>query len=714
MRFGPTSLRLTSILATGLRQPKLRSDVIVSEQVIAGEKSYVIKIPETGSFTRYGEYEFELLRLCDGTRTPAQLAEAISQHHPEQPVSEQDVTEFIEGMEPHTWERSLGERNLAVLERIREERRSRGERSGLLYMTLSAWRSDRVLERIHPYLRWLFTPGFVVFSVLLFGVTGAIVIGDYTRIRQDTLEFYNFTRKTAYDLWIFWVLIFVISGIHEFGHGLTCKHFGGEVPQMGFMLVFFTPSFYTDCTEMCMFDRTSKRLWTIFAGIWVELVACGISTLVWYFSPPGSFLGDLGYKTLLLTGVSGVFINLNPLMKFDGYYALSQWLQMESLREDAFGYLKAWLRRYALRQEIDLPPASRKKRRIYLVYAPLAFLYGVAVLYAVTVFVKNVFTSHYGAWGYPLTAGVLYLILRKRLRKWVPAVRDGLNFAKEKWMVWKMTGGQRWGALAVVTLLVAVPTPSRVSTEFILESGARFEVRSTVPGLITQIPVKEGQQIAAGAVLATLRDPDLEARHAHAKVEVELAERSLLADEARNDPEAIARFSQERHRWAVELAEAEVKLAALTLRAPHAGVLTTPQISQRLGEYLTEGGTFASLADRSEMRARLLVRDWELEDVRSGASVSLKVRAYPLRTFSGSVEQILPAAGTDRPVADPGKLVRRGQELTNYLAVVLRFPNAEGTLREGMTGTAKIYGRPQPIAWQLGRSGWRWLRSHLW
>ncbi len=120
---------------------------------------------------------------------------------------------------------------------------------------------DKPPQRIHPYPRWLFTRGFAAFSIALFVLAALIVCGDFTRIRQDTLEFFSFTGKSAYDIWIFWVLLFFVSEIHEFGHGLTCKHFGGEVHQMGFMLIYFTPAFYTHRTDMHMFDRMSKRLY---------------------------------------------------------------------------------------------------------------------------------------------------------------------------------------------------------------------------------------------------------------------------------------------------------------------------------------------------------------------------------------------------------------------------------------------------------------------
>jgi putative peptide zinc metalloprotease protein len=295
MRFGPTSLQVSSVLARGLRRPKLRADLRISQQTIAGETSYVIKVFETNSYNRYGASEYELLTLCDGTRTPAEIAGELNKRHPDEPLEEAEVLEFLDGVEPAMWERPLGEKNLAVLARIRDERKSRIDQSNVLYLSFKAWDPDKVLSKLDPYLGWMFTPGFVLFSIALFIATLYLLASDWTRIQNDTLALYSFEGKTAYDIWAFWFLLLGLGGIHEFGHGLTCKHFGGEVHQMGFMLIYFTPAFYTDTTDILLFDRGSRRQWVIFAGMWIELVVCGIATLIWHFTLPGSLTNDLAY-----------------------------------------------------------------------------------------------------------------------------------------------------------------------------------------------------------------------------------------------------------------------------------------------------------------------------------------------------------------------------------------------------------------------------------
>jgi putative peptide zinc metalloprotease protein len=714
MRFGPTSIKVSSVLAKGLRRPKLRSDLRISEQTVAGEKSVVIKVEDTSSYNRYGASEYELLTLCDGTRTPAEVAQAMNDIHPDEPLDENEVLEFLDGIEPAMWERSVGEVNLAVLERVRDERKGRVDQSSVLYISFKAWDPNKTLAKVDRYLWWMFTPGFVGISAVLMIAAVYLAAGDWPRIQHDTSALYSFQNKTAYDIWAFWFILLGLGCIHEFGHGLTCKHFGGDVHQMGFLLIYFTPAFFTDTTDILLFDRGSKRQWVIFAGIYVELVICGIATLIWHFTAPASLANDLAYKTMLLSGIQGALLNLNPLIKADGYYALSQFLDVDNMREDSFAYLRAWAQKYFLFKDIDLPAASRRLRRVYLIFGVSAILYSTTLLFLVLSFLKNICVSKFGDWGYLVTVGVIYFFARKGIRKNLPALRAWVRQKKEDYVTWKMTRAKWAGAMCVVLLLLIPPVPSKISTDLVLEPGQNARVRAEVPGAIHQVFVHQGDAVQAGQVLATLENPEIEADSRSVTDELALANGKLRYAQGRSDLDQAAPAGRDRKRLLEEEAVAQKRVEALTIRAPFAGVVTTSQVEQRAGEYLAAGDEFCQVVDRTNMKARILVRDWELEEIHPGAEAQVKVLPFPYLTYSGHVEQILPAAALDRPVAQPVKLERMGQDLTNYFAVVMVFPNTDGSLREGMTGTAKISWKSRPVAWQVGRGAWRWFRSQAW
>ncbi|MFZ3216451.1 MAG: HlyD family efflux transporter periplasmic adaptor subunit [Candidatus Acidiferrales bacterium] len=714
MRFGPTSLQVSSVLAKGLRRPKLREDLRISEQTVAGEISYVVKNFETNSYNRYGAIEYGVLRLCDGTRTAAEISDAMTELHPDSPLGEAEVLEFLDSIEPALWERSVGEKNLAVLERIRDERKGRVEQS-VLYMSFKAWDPDKTLARIDPYLSWMFSPGFVVFSIFIFIVACYLLAGDWTRVQQDTSSLYNFSDKSAYDIWMFWILLMVLGAIHEFGHGLTCKHFGGDVHQMGFLLIYFTPAFYTDTTDILLFTRGSQRQWVIFAGIWIELVLCGLCGLVWYFTPAGSLVNDIAYKLMLLSGIQGALLNLNPLIKADGYYALSQFLNIDNLREEAFAFLRAWAQKYLLFQDMDLPAASKRQRRIFFLFGVSAIIYSTSLLLLVLVFARNVLVAKLGdEWGYLATLALVYFFARKGIRQALPVVRAWLRQKKEDYMAWKITRAQQVGALGVVLLLLIPPMPSSVSTGLILEPGRSAHVRAEVSGQILDVYVKQGDPVQAGQVIAVLRNPAIEAQAAVLRQQLALASSQLRSGQQLSDFAGAAGASRDRARLQEELSVALKNVAALQLRAPIDGVISTRDLEQQPGAFVSAGEEIARVVDRTTMKARILVRDWDLQDVQRGAAVRVKVTPFPFRTYSGTVDRIFPASALDRPVSQTESLQRLGQQLTNYFAVDMQFANPDGSLREGMTGTAKVSGKRASLARQFARATWRWARSQAW
>lgn len=280
-------------------------------------------------------------------------------------------------------------------------------------------------------------------------------------------------------------------------------------------------------------------------------------------------------------------------------------------------------------------------------------------------------------------------------------------------MAWKITRLQAAGAAGLALLIFIPPFHSTVSTDLVLEPGRIAPLHAEAGGKVSQVFVRQGDEVKPGQLLAILEDPEIRAKAQIVAAQLALASSNLRHNEG-SDPEKTAQAARERSRWQRELAVAQKEVESLEIHATFAGIITTPEVEQKVGAYLSRGDEFCRVVDRSTMRARILVRDWELEDVRPGTPVKAIVLPFPYRINSGHVDQILPAAAEDRPVAQPHKLERMGQELTNYFAVIVEFPNPDGSLREGMTGIARINAKRSPLASKVGRESWRWLRSQVW
>ena len=145
---------------------------------------------------------------------------------------------------------------------------------------------------------------------------------------------------------------------------------------------------------------------------------------------------------MLLSGIQGALLNLNPLIKADGYYALSQFLDIDNLREDSFAFLHVWAEKYILRRNIDLPASSRRQRRIYFIFGVAALAYSVGLIAIVLLFAKNVLLTKFGDWGYILFAGVIYFFTRKSIKSSLPVVRTWIRKQRESYMTWKLTRAQ--------------------------------------------------------------------------------------------------------------------------------------------------------------------------------------------------------------------------------------------------------------------------------
>ena len=281
-------------------------------------------------------------------------------------------------------------------------------------------------------------------------------------------------------------------------------------------------------------------------------------------------------------------------------------------------------------------------------------------------------------------------------------------------MTWKVTRLQQVGAAGLALLLLVPPVATRVSTGLVLEPGRIAPVRAQAAGQVQQVYVRTGDFVKAGQLLVTLRNAELGAESRALAGEMALANSNLRNGQDRSDYDAAATGVRERNRLSQELSIANHNLDSLGVRAPIDGIIMTDDLDQKTGSYIEAGEELGTIVDRSSMKARILVRDWELEDVKDGAAVKVKVAPFPFRTYTGTVERILPAAAIDHPVTQTQDLERLGQKLTNYFAVEMEFPNQDGSLREGMTGVARIAGKSSPLAWQFCRATWRWAKSQIW
>ncbi|MGH7534302.1 MAG: hypothetical protein ACREMG_01820, partial [Gemmatimonadales bacterium] len=309
-------------------RPRLRPDLVLVEQTYRGEQSFIVKDPQTRKYFRFRPVEVMVMQALDGEHSPAEVAAGLSAHGLQ--LSSGAVEGFAQKLKAMgLCERTLQERSVLQMERLRAQRRQRlaspAVKGDIFRLRWSVGDPDRFMDRCMPYLKLFFTRGFILFSLAVFAIYFLILAARWNEFATALVQFYRF-QLSAGTLLVFWLTGIVIIVIHELGHGFTCKHFGGKVHEIGAMLLYFEPAFFCNVNDAWTFPDRSARLWVTAAGSWIQLVVAGLAAVVWWAATPGTLVEEIALGAVIFGGITTVFLNLNPLIPLDGYYALSDYL----------------------------------------------------------------------------------------------------------------------------------------------------------------------------------------------------------------------------------------------------------------------------------------------------------------------------------------------------------------------------------------------------
>ena len=402
-------------------RPRCRADLRFVEQIYRGEQSYIVKDPATQKYFRFRPVEALVLQSFDG-RSVAEIATALAEAGYRLTVGAlEGFARKLAGM--GLLERSLAERTTLQIERLRADRNRRRRRplfrGDILRMRWSVGDPDEFLNRTLPSLRWCFSPAFLVVSVGLFAGYFLVLASTWQAFSTAVRTLYAPSALTMGTVLIFWLTTVAVIGIHELGHAYTCKYFGGEVHEMGFMLVYFEPAFYCNVNDAWTFPELRARLWVTAAGSWIQFVVASLAALVWWAAVPGTLASEFAVAATLIGGVTNIVTNMNPLIPLDGYFALSDWLEIPNLRQRAFAHLGWAVKRHILRLEVDEPAATDRERRVFLLYAALATVYISGIFAFIASLVFGWARGLLGTIGGVLVGGLILAIAWRPLAEWL-------------------------------------------------------------------------------------------------------------------------------------------------------------------------------------------------------------------------------------------------------------------------------------------------------
>ncbi len=685
--------------------PQIEPTLVAREHVEEGVRKFLVLKPKGEGFYRLKPEEWRLLQLFDGKRSFQEIAARYSEEMGEE-FSEEQVLEFSDSLTGTSLvHRSALESNALLLDNMEQQRRKRrkGKWGNLAEINVAAWDPDTYLDQIYPYIKFFYSTWFNLVGVVMVGIMIMIFIGHWNVIWHDTMEFYNLTDKPFLDFLTFWLLFSFVAFFHESAHGSTVKHFGGGVHGMGFMLMYFLPCFYCDSTEVFVYGDKWARIFTAFAGIWIELEFCSLMTIIWWATPPGHWIHNVAYMLIVITGIGVVALNINPLAKLDGYFIFCELIGATDLKEKSTAYVSSWCKRHICGLPVEIEYVPRQRRPLFVAYAMASGVYCYLLLFVIvelTYGVAHRFSADW-AWVPALLLGlkvfqsriiavgklmkIMYLDKKERLHASVTPVRVLLS------------------ATATLFLLFAPIWPDTISGRFAVEPVQRAVIRAEVSGVVDRLFVQEGAVVSPGTPLLKLRNLSLESEAARARADLAVA--TSRATQAQLRYASFGSAERERQRLEERTRILAEQVAKLDVVSPLAGVVVTPRLQDLEGAYLKEGVEIAEVDDLSSARGRIYIPGIAMRDLRIGEPADLKFDSL-FRPVRGKVVAIAPVSHAISEGLLPQEKYYEGFREPEYYAATIELPSGGG-LREGMPGTGKILVGHRSLA----GFGWRLLHD---
>ena len=727
--------RASSSRPLGLRR---RPDLCAEKQIYQGRAYWVVKEPIGLHYFRFQEKEYAILRWLDGHVSLDEIKRRLDAEYPPERTRLEEIARFVGRLHQSGLITSSAPGQGEQLLRRSRTRRNKQRLAALGNVLAIRFRGvdpERFLKWLYPQARWFFSPGIVVLCCLLAVAAVMLIAVQFDVFRARLPAFHDFF---AVQNWIWLALVLGATKIlHELGHGLACKHFGGECHEMGVMILVLTPCLYCDVSDSWMLPNKWQRAAIGAAGMYVELLIASLGTFVWWFTADG-LINQLSLYAMFICSVSMILFNGNPLLRYDGYYILSDLLEIPNLRQKSSAILNRKLGAWCLGlNEPEDPFLPRQRRWLFALYSVAAVVYRWFVVLAILWFLYKVFEP-YGLKiiGQAIVLVALYGLVIQPLGKLMKFLRVPGRLQKIRPLRVYATLGV---AIAAIVAVLFVPLPHAVICTLEIQPHEAAQVYVSTAGRLEQLHVRQGQKVEEGTPLAQLGNRDLElqvVRLEGLRDEYQAELKSLRRERFRDDQASrdIPRIQETLASVEEQLAQKKRDWQRLRLVAPQAGTVMPPPLradtanedtlptwtgtplqEKNLGALLDEGELFCQIGDPRSMEALLVVNQEEIEFVQPGQAVEIKLDQLPEETFHSTIVEIanlnlqisprhLSAKAGGALATRTDRAGRERPRTASYQARAL-LADEEGILRIGLRGRAKIHTPAQ----SLGKRIWRFL-----
>jgi putative peptide zinc metalloprotease protein len=633
--FSPSWYRVASL------RPRLRSHVQIHRHHYRGELWYVLQDHSSGRMQRFTPAVHLLIGLMDGKRTVQEIWEIARSRLKDEAPTQDEVIRLLSQLHAlDVLQTDVVPDPAEMLKRFDRRRYSKWKQNlrSPLALRFPLLDPDRLLTRFQGWGRILLSwPAFVIWVVTI----GAALF-------QAAIHWHELTQDIAdrilapQNLFLLWLVFPFLKIFHELGHAVAIKRRGGEVHEIGIMLLVFTPIPYVDASSASAFREKRDRILVGAAGMAVEAFFAALALFVWVNIQPG-VVRSVAYNMIFVGGVSALFFNGNPLLRYDAYYILADLLEIPNLGPRSNQYLGYLVQRYLFGvKDAEEPVAGRGERFWFVLYSLSSFAYRIFIYLKIIIFIASkylVMGVLFGGWAaftlivMPLAKGLRFLFSSPKLdrRRFRAFAVSGLAVA------------------ALVLLVCFLPIPLSTTTEGILWIPEESFVRAGTDGFVERLVATPGESVRRGDALIECSDPLLPAQ---IKVlEAQLREAEATYDiELRNNRVKAEITKEEIRLLQAKLEEARRRREELTIRSSADGTFAVPMAQDLPGRFLRRGELLGYVLNPSQVTARVVVSQRDVDFVRSrtqGIQVRLPENIWAV--LPASLQREVPAATDELP-----------------------------------------------------------------
>ena len=694
----------------------LHPGVRIRRQNFRGERWYVIENPCSNQFFRVRPAAYAFVARLRPDRTVEEVWKECLERFPDEAPGQAAVIQLLSQLYfANLLQYQAPNDGTQLFERYkqRRQREIRLRLLGIMFMRIPLLDPDRFLVRTLPLIGKLISP--------LGGLVWLLTVGWALKVAADNFSVLLEQGQSVLapdNLVLLYIGMVFVKTLHEFGHAYFCRKFGGEVHVMGIMLMIFTPVPYMDATASWGFRSRGKRMLVGAAGMIVELFVAAIATFVWAQTAPGT-LHSLAYNIMFVASVSTLVFNINPLLRFDGYYMLSDFLDIPNLAQRSNQQLKYLAERYLFGvKKAEKPTAKRSEAAWFTIFGITSGIYRVIVFGGILLLLADRFliigilmaTACAIAWVLvPLSSFIKYLASSPRLDRQRPRAIA-------------VTAAMAAGILMFLNVL---PLPSHFRAPGVILARERTQVVNNTAGYVAELLAQPGATVQAGQPLLRLQNPELEIERISLRArETELHARLLHA--RKEDIAGLKPLTSLLEAVTNRIHKLNADEADLTIRAQHAGVWIAPGIEDYLGKWLTRGNLLGLLVNPATFEFSATVLQADVDALFARQIPHAEVRLYgqaatviPIskwKVLAGG-RQVLPspalgwAGGGEVPVAMNDDSQGR-QAAEPFFEVQAEIPDATAAaLLHGRTGKIRFDLEDEPLLPRMIRRLWQLLQQ---